>query len=124
MTIGSPYNFSEPMSRRTDMLKDFIKYRKNLPNNLNMYSVAGSENYVEDGIVPLSSVLAGKYVYQGAVKHYTQTTVTGKLAQHSSLPQNQEVLDLIERYILESGQQRNNQPNRNNRRQNTNNTDE
>ena len=100
MTIGSPYNFSEPTSRRTEMLQDFIKYRKNLPSNIDMYSVAGSENYVEDGIVPLSSVLAGKYVYQGAVKHYTQITVTGKLAQHSSLPQNTEVLDLIQRYIL------------------------
>lgn len=121
MTIGSPYNFSEPTSRRTEMLQDFIKYRKNLPSNIDMYSVAGSENYVEDGIVPLSSVLAGKYVYQGAVKHYTQITVTGKLAQHSSLPQNTEVLDLIQRYILRNDrrpnnnglQQRNNQNNNN-----------
>lgn len=106
MTIGSPYNFSEPTSRRTQMLKDFIKYRKRLPKNIDMYSVAGSENYVEDGIVPLSSVLAGKYVYQGAVDHYTQITVTGRLAQHSSLPQNREVLDLIQRYILQNGQGR------------------
>lgn len=65
-----------------------------------MYSIAGSENYVEDGLVPLSSVLAGKYIYQGEVRHYTQITVTGKLAQHSALPQNQEVLSLIRRYIL------------------------
>ena len=108
MTIGSPYNFSEPTSRRTEMLQDFIKYRKNLPDNIDMYSVAGSENYVEDGIVPLSSVLAGKYVYQGAVKHYTQITVTGKLAQHSSLPQNTEVLDLIQRYILRNDRRPNN----------------
>ena len=108
MTIGSPYNFSEPTSRRTEMLQDFIKYRKNLPSNIDMYSVAGSENYVEDGIVPLSSVLAGKYVYQGAVKHYTQITVTGKLAQHSSLPQNTEVLDLIQRYILSNDRRPNN----------------
>ncbi|WP_251546484.1 alpha/beta hydrolase [Limosilactobacillus caecicola] len=107
MTIGSPYNFSEPTSRRTEMLRDFIKYRKNLPSDLEVYSVAGAENYVEDGIVPLSSVLAGKYVYQGAVKHYTQTTVTGKLAQHSSLPKNTEVLDLVERYIVQNGRRRN-----------------
>lgn len=107
MTIGTPYNFAEPSNRRTQMLTDFIKYRKNLPSNLTMYSVAGSENYVEDGLVPLSSVLAGKYIYQGIVKHYTQVTVTGKLAQHSALPQNREVLDLIRRYVL----------NHNNRRQ-------
>lgn len=100
MTIGTPYNFAEPSNRRTQMLSDFIKNRKNLPSNLTMYSIAGSENYVEDGLVPLSSVLAGKYIYQGAVKHYTQITVTGKLAQHSALPQNNEVLSLIRRYIL------------------------
>ncbi len=110
MTIGTPYNFAEPSNRRTQMLTDFIKYRKNLPSNLTMYSVAGSENYVEDGLVPLSSVLAGKYIYQGIVKHYTQVTVTGKLAQHSALPQNREVLDLIRRYVL----------NHNNRRQQNN----
>lgn len=100
MTIGTPYNFAEPSNRRTQMLTDFIKYWKSLPNNLIMYSVAGSENYVEDGLVPLSSVLAGKYIYQGIVKHYTQVTFTGKLAQHSALPQNREVLDLIRRYVL------------------------
>ena len=110
MTIGTPYNFAEPSNRRTQMLTDFIKYRTNLPSNLTMYSVAGSENYVEDGLVPLSSVLAGKYIYQGIVKHYTQVTVTGKLAQHSALPQNREVLDLIRRYVL----------NRNNPRQSNN----
>lgn len=110
MTIGTLYNFAEPSNRRTQMLTDFIKYRKNLPSNLTMYSVAGSENYVEDGLVPLSSVLAGKYIYQGIVKHYTQVTVTGKLAQHSALPQNREVLDLIRRYVL----------NRNNPRQSNN----
>lgn len=96
MTIGTPYNFAEPSNRRTQMLSDFIKSRKNLPSNLTMYSIAGSENYVEDGLVPLSSVLAGKYIYQGVVKHYTQITVTGK----SALPQNNEVLSLIRRYIL------------------------
>lgn len=105
MTIGTPYNFAEPSNRRTQMLTDFIKYRKKLPDDLTMYSVAGSENYVEDGLVPVSSVLAGKYIYQGQVKHYTQVTVTGKLAQHSALPQNREVLDLIRRYILNPNKQ-------------------
>lgn len=111
MTIGTPYNFAEPTSRRTQMLSDFIKNRNKLPDNLTMYSIAGSENYVEDGLVPLSSVLAGKYIYQGAVKHYTQITVTGKLAQHSALPQNNEVLSLIQRYILDNQHPSGGQPN-------------
>lgn len=112
MTIGTPYNFAEPASRRTQMLQDFIKDRQNLPSNLTVYTVAGSENYAEDGLVPVSSVQAGKYIYQDQVKHYTRITVTGKLAQHSALPQNQEVLDLIQRYILNRREQDNRQPNR------------
>ena len=100
MTIGSPYNFAETSNRPTHMLKDFIMNRKNLPQYLTMYSVAGTKNYVADGIVPVSSVEAGKYIYQGVVKHYTQITVTGRLAQHSELPQNNQVLQLIEEYVL------------------------
>lgn len=42
-----------------------------------MYSVAGTQNYVADGLVPVSSVEAGKYIYQGTAKSYTQITVTG-----------------------------------------------
>ena len=100
MTIGSPYNFAETSNRPTQMLKDFIKNRKNLPKYLTMYSVAGTKNYVADGIVPVSSVEAGKYIYQGVVKHYTQITFTGRLAQHSELPQNNQVLQLIEEYVV------------------------
>lgn len=100
MTIGSPYNFAETSNRPTQMLKDFIKNRNKLTKYLTMYSVAGTKNYVADGIVPVSSVEAGKYIYQGAVRHYTQITVTGRLAQHSELPQNNQVLQLIEEYVL------------------------
>lgn len=100
MTIGSPYNFAEPLKRKTQMLSDFEKYKHNLPSDLTVYAIAGSENYVEDGLVPVTSVEAGKFIYQGVVKHYTQITVTGRLAQHSALPQNGQVLDLIQRYIL------------------------
>lgn len=46
MTIGSPYNFAETSNRPTQMLKDFVKNRKNLPKYLTMYSVAGTKNYV------------------------------------------------------------------------------
>lgn len=106
MTIGSPYNFAETSNRPTQMLKDFVKNRKNLPKYLTMYSVAGTKNYVDDGIVPVSSVEAGKYIYQGAVRHYTQITVTGRLAQHSELPQNNQVLQLIEEYVLNNNRGR------------------
>ena len=84
------------------MLSDFIKARKNIPKNLTVYSVAGTENYDSDGLVPLNSVEAEKYVYQGQVKHYTEITVTGVNAEHSDLPQNQQIVDLIQKYILTS----------------------
>lgn len=116
MTIGSPYNFNEKSVRhKTQMLSDFIANRKNLPSNLDVYVVAGTETYNSDGLVPLGSVMAGKYIYQGQAKHYTTVSVSGSDAQHSDLPQNSQIIDLINRYILEQqGQQTQNQINNRN----------
>lgn len=101
MTLGSPYNFSEKSTKyKTQMLTDFIKYRKRLPKNLTVYSLSGGENYESDGIVPESSVEAGKYIFQNQVKSYTTMTVTGAEAQHSSLPQNRQVVKIIQQYLL------------------------
>lgn len=64
MTLGTPFNFSETsMQRRTEMLNDFIADNNQLPDNLVMYSVAGTDDYTDDGIVPVESVLAGKYIW-------------------------------------------------------------
>lgn len=105
MTVGTPYNFSETsLQRKTQMLADFIKNRKKLPTDLSVYTVAGTETYDSDGLVPERSVEAGKYIYQGIVKHFTQITVTGKDAQHSDLPQNDQIIELINRYVLEQDQ--------------------
>lgn len=101
MTIGSPYNLEESnASNRTQMLADLIKARKKLPKSLNVYSIAGTENYSGDGTVPLSSVEAGKYIFQNVVAHYTFTTVTGSDAAHSDLPQNKQIVQLIRTNIL------------------------
>lgn len=106
MTIGSPYNFNEKsVHHKTQMLSDFIDDRKKLPSNLDVYVVAGTETYNSDGLVPLGSVMAGKYIYQGRVKHYTTVSVSGSDAQHSDLPQNNQIIDLINQYILDSEQQ-------------------
>lgn len=102
MTIGSPFNFSEKSTaNKTQMLASFIKNKVNLPSNLIVYSVAGTQNYESDGLVPLDSVEAGKYVYQNQVKSFTEITVTGVDAQHSSLPQNKQIVSLITEYILD-----------------------
>ncbi|MCS4487772.1 alpha/beta hydrolase [Streptococcus sp. SQ9-PEA] len=98
ITIGTPYNFEESnLSNRTQMLKDLIAQKENIPSELSVYNLAGTNTYDADKIVPLASVEAGKYIYQKIVKHYTQVTVTGDDASHSDLPSNPEVI----RYIAE-----------------------
>lgn len=105
MTLGTPFNFSETsMQRRTEMLNDFIADNNQLPDNLVMYSVAGTDDYTDDGIVPVESVLAGKYIYQNKVKSYTQIIVSGANAQHSSLPENPEVVNLLQTKVIKAGQ--------------------
>jgi uncharacterized alpha/beta hydrolase family protein len=110
MTIGSPYNFSETsLSHKTQMLSDFIKQRKKIPKTLSVYSIIGTQNFDNDGIVPARSAEAGKYIYQGQAQHYTEITVTGNDAQHSDLPQNQQIINLIEQYILAKNKSRDDQ---------------
>ncbi|KRO18853.1 alpha beta hydrolase superfamily protein [Lacticaseibacillus saniviri JCM 17471 = DSM 24301] len=119
MTIGTPYNLEESnIENRTQMLSDMISARKALPTNLTVYSIAGTENLDGDGTVPISSVEAGKYIFQNQVKHYTQITVSGDDASHSDLPQNQQIVSLISQYIVSTPNQRGVQPNGNTRQPN------
>lgn len=108
MTLASPFNFSENnINRRTQMLNEFIKYRKRLPKNLRVYSLLGGQNYESDGIVPESSVHAAKYVFQNQVKSYMEITVTGDNASHTDLPQNPQVVAVIRQYLLDPAQPQN-----------------
>ncbi|MDT9618636.1 alpha/beta hydrolase [Lactobacillus jensenii] len=106
MTLGSPYNFSESnIKNKTQMLTDFIKYKSKIPKSLTVYSISGGENYESDGLIPENSVEAAKYVFQKQVAHFTAMTVTGLDAQHSSLPQNKQVVELIKQYVLQKDNQ-------------------
>ncbi|MBB1062212.1 alpha/beta hydrolase [Limosilactobacillus fastidiosus] len=112
MTLGTPYNFAEKsINTPTQMFTELIKYRDKLPKKLNVFSIAGTENYDSDGLVPEESVQAGKYIFQKRVAHYTTMTVTGDEAQHSSLPQNKQIVKIIEQYLLD-GKNPNNPVNR------------
>lgn len=103
MTVGTPYNFNETnINNKSEMLADFIKNKENIPSTLIMYSVAGTITYDSDELVPNASVSAGKYIYQNQAKSYTEITVTGEDAQHSDLPTNDEVVSLVNQYIVES----------------------
>lgn len=103
MTLGTPYNFAEKsINHPTQMFNDLVRGRKHIPRSLSVYSVAGTEDYDSDGLVPEQSVEAGKYIYQKRVAHYTLMTVTGNSAQHSDLPQNKQIVNLIEHYLLDT----------------------
>lgn len=107
MTIGTPYNFEETNTEnRTQMLKDLIANRDNIPSTLTMYNLAGTSTYDADKIVPFASVEAGKYIYQNTAKHYTQLTVTGSDADHSDLPSNTEVIQYIADKVLKINNRR------------------
>lgn len=111
MTIGSPYNGEETnQSTRTQMLADFVADRKKIPTDLVLYSIAGTENYTNDGIVPYQSVNAGKYIYQNQAKSYTEITVTGNESEHSDLPQNKQIVALIKQYVMDSNDSKKNGP--------------
>ncbi|KXT77276.1 alpha/beta hydrolase [Streptococcus sp. DD13] len=100
MTVGTPYNFSETnIDNKTQMLVDFIANRETISTELTVYSVAGTITYDSDELVPDASVTAGRYIYQGQAAHYTETTVTGEDAQHSDLPTNDQVVELVRQQI-------------------------
>lgn len=104
LTVGTPYNFEEKnTSNRTQMLNDLIKKRDKIPEDLTYYSIAGTQLYTDDGIVPLGSVDAGKYVYEGHIKHYTLITLTGSKAQHSDMIDNNQFINIFHQYIVGNG---------------------
>lgn len=102
MTIASPFNFSEKsIAHKTQMLAYLIDHRQKLPADMTVYSLAGTESYESDGLVPEGSVRAGKYIFQKQVAHFTEITVTGEGSQHSDLPQNKQIVQYIQQYILD-----------------------
>lgn len=101
MTVGSPYNFEEKdQTKRTQMLTEFVKNKDKLPKELTYYSIAGTKVYTDDGIVPIGSVEAGKYIFEGNIKHYTLITLTGSNAEHSDMLTNAQFISLFHQYII------------------------
>lgn len=104
LTVGTPYNFEEKStSNRTQMLNELIKNRSKIPDDLAYYSIAGTQLYTDDGIVPLESVDAGKYIYEGHIRHYTLITLTGDKAQHSDMIASDQFISIFHQYIVGNG---------------------
>ncbi len=103
MTIGTPYNSLESnFKNQTAIFRQLYQNRQKLPHTMIVYSIAGTTNYENDGIVPYQSVEAAKYIFQKQVRKYTQITVTGHESNHSSLLANPEVARLIQSNILDN----------------------
>jgi uncharacterized alpha/beta hydrolase family protein len=104
LTVGTPYNFEEKnTANRTQMLHELIKNRDKIPTDLTYYSIAGTQLYTDDGIVPLGSVDAGKYIYEGHIKRYTLITLTGSKAQHSDMIDSEQFINIFHQYIVGNG---------------------
>ena len=101
MTIGSPYNLNKKnLNHRVEMLDDFVANQEKLPKKLQHLSILGIFFRDGDGIVHKSSVEAGSLIYKGKIASHREVVVVGKDAHHSSLPQNEQVIDLIREFLL------------------------
>ena len=101
LTIGSPYNLNKKeVSDRVPMLDDFVANQEKLPQQLQHLSILGIFFRDGDGIVHRSSVEAGSLIYKGKIASHREVVITGKAAHHSSLPQNEQVIDLIREFLL------------------------
>lgn len=106
LTLGTPFNdvswdynavnsnFQQPLVK-SPLLKTYLKEKKQIPSDLKMINLSGNvAQQNTDLIVPLTSVLAGRLLYQ-KVDSYQEITLT-KDADHIQLVQNQKVADLIQ----------------------------
>ena len=101
LTIGSPYNLNKKnINHRVAMLDDFISHQENLPKKLQHLSIMGIFFRDGDGIVHKSSVEAGSLIYKGKIASHREVVIVGKDAHHSSLPQNEQVIDLIREFLF------------------------
>ena len=101
LTIGSPYNLNKKnLNRRVPMLDDFVANQEKLPKKLQHLSILGIFFRDGDGIVHRSSVEAGRLIYKGKIASYREAIIAGKDAHHSSLPQNDQAIDLIREFLF------------------------
>lgn len=109
MTLGTPYNdmpdqynekqvtFDTPKAYSPQLTK-YLDHQAQIPS-VDLLNVIGDTGEATDEVVTMTSVLAGRLVYQdkGA---YQETIITDD-AQHSALVENQEVIHLIQTFLLQ-----------------------
>lgn len=101
LTLGTPYNgMSEHITQETRMLADLKSRRQHLSKDLVVYSVGGTINDKNDGIVPAASVAAGRLIFQKQVADYMTISVSQHHAAHTELPDNPTVISLIQQLMF------------------------
>lgn len=102
LTIGTPYNgLNASIKDESPMLADLKAQKEQLSKKMVVYSVGGTTTGGDDGIVPAASVAAGREVFQNQIAHYMSMFVSGNDAKHTSLPENETIVYLIEELIVQ-----------------------
>ncbi|MBO0450975.1 alpha/beta hydrolase [Candidatus Enterococcus murrayae] len=112
ITLGTPYNdtswdynensstFKKPKAE-SPLLKYYLKNKNNIPKNITVYNIAGNADHQNsDNTVPLTSVLAGRLIYNDSEKY--KEIIVDEQADHGSLIENPKTLKLIKEYLFES----------------------
>lgn len=101
MTIGTPYNDLNPKaSQKSAMLKSLLADRKKLSKQLTVFSLGNIVEGDSDGIVPISSVLAGRQIFTNQVAHFTTLMTNDPQAAHTELIDNQTIIWFVKRVMI------------------------
>ena len=105
VTIAGPFNGFRGMPEKTDVaaikldsdgrpdtMVDFYKYladnKEHFPKNIDVLNIFGDTGKGSDGVVPVNSARALRYIVEENAKSYTEQEVKNSKSQHSKLHQH------------------------------------
>lgn len=105
ITLGTPYNdtsdqYNETGTKLTEiketssLLQGYLTNIARIPSTIQMLNIAGEiDQTSSDGIVPVTSVLAGRLIYaQSLASSYQEVLLTGDQTGHSDLVENKQMI--------------------------------
>lgn len=109
MTLGTPFNdvsfdynekedtFDQPKAV-SEQFANYLQKNNQIPEGIQMINVVGKvAGTYSDGVVPITSVLAGKLLYNNLASY--QELIITEDSQHSALVQNEKVQKTIESFF-------------------------
>ncbi len=105
VTIAGPFNGFMGMSEKTDVatikldpdgkpdtMVDFYKYladnKEHFPKSIDVLNIFGNTGKGSDGVVPVNSARALRYIVEENAKSYTEQEIKNSKSQHSKLHQH------------------------------------